>query len=115
MLDPTALRDLEEQLGGPEIVFAFARDYARLWIQRHQNIASAVKRADRDQALDAVISLKVTSAMAGGTRITRLAEALEALIRAGDFRAGLTLLGAVAYHGSATVEELQSTYLMGAG
>jgi len=111
LLDPAVLQDLEEQLGSPEIAFDFARDYTRLWRQRQGNLVAAVERQDRAGALDAVISLKVSSAMVGGARMARLAETLEAFIRDGDFPRGRALLATVAHHGSATVKELQLSYI----
>lgn len=72
---------------------------------------AAFKRQDFDAALDAALSLKNSSAMVGGVRLARAAQALEAAIRTG---AGLdrarSLLAAVADYGRATVNELQQTY-----
>lgn len=110
LLDSEVLKDMEEQLGGPEIPGAFARDYASLWDQRQGNLVAAMDREDRHGALDAVISVKVSSAMVGGAKISRLAETLEACIRSGDFPAGRALLGTVACYGSATVTEIRTRY-----
>ena len=110
LLDPAVLRDLEDQLGGVGIASDFARDYAMLWGQRQGNLVAAVGREDREKALDAVISLKVSSAMVGGARMARLTERLEAFIRGGDFPAGQALLSTIAHHGNATVDELQVRY-----
>lgn len=111
LLDSAVLRELEDELGGPEIVFAFARDFAMLWGQRQGTLVAAVDRGDRERALDAVTSLKVSSAMVGGARMSWLAQTLEAFIRGGDFPAGRALLPALAHHGNATVKELQVSYL----
>lgn len=110
LLDPAVLRDLEEQLGGAGIASDFARDYATLWGQRQGNLVAAVERQDRERALDAVISLKVSSAMVGGLRMALLAEAVEAFIRGGDFPGGRAL-AILAHHGGATVNELQVSYI----
>lgn len=104
---------MEEQLGGPEIPVAFARDYATMWDQRQGNLVAAFDREDRHGALDAVISVRVSSAMVGGAKMSRLAESLEACIRSGDFPAGRPLLGMVACYGSATVHELRTRYING--
>jgi hypothetical protein len=111
LLDPAVLRDLEEQLGGAGIASDFARDYATLWGQRQGNLVAAVEREDRERALDAVISLKVSSAMVGGARMARLTERLEAFIRGGDFPGGRVLLAIVERHGNAMVKELQLSYI----
>ena len=63
-------------------------------------------------ALDAVISLKITSAMVGGLRLAKLAELLESVIRLGDFGQGQALMERVAADGGQTVSELQATYIL---
>jgi hypothetical protein len=110
LLDPAVLQELEDQLGGPDIAFRFARDYATLWGQRQGHLVAAVERQDRERALDAVISLKVSSAMVGGLRMALLAEAIEAFIRGGDFPGGRAL-AILAHHGGATVNELEVSYI----
>ncbi|BAS16340.1 hypothetical protein AHiyo8_46430 [Arthrobacter sp. Hiyo8] len=62
-------------------------------------------------ALDAVISLKVSSAMVGGLRLAHLAERLEATVRNGDLGEGADLLAGIAVHGRATVKELRLGYM----
>jgi hypothetical protein len=71
-----------------------------------------VESQDEASALDAVISLKISSAMVGGVRLARLAELLEGLIRRGDFVQGQALMAGVALDGARTVSELQSTYIL---
>jgi hypothetical protein len=110
LLDTAVLEDLEEQLGSQEIASNFARDYARLWVQRQGNLVAAVEREDHERSLDAVISLKVSSAMVGGVRMALLAETVEAFIRGGDFPGGRAL-AMLAHHGGATVNELQVSYI----
>jgi HPt (histidine-containing phosphotransfer) domain-containing protein len=112
LVDPAVLEDLEAQLAGPDIASRFARDYAAMWAQRQRCLDAAVERQDRAAALDAVISLKVSAAMVGGMRLAGLAEALETLIRDGSgLEGGRAMLALVADHGSATVKELQDSYL----
>ena len=60
-----------------ELALRFARDYAAMWDQRYSRLALAVENQDRAAALDAIISLRITSAMVGGLRLARLAEMLE--------------------------------------
>jgi hypothetical protein len=112
LVDLAVLQDLEEQLAHPAVAQNFARDYATLWTQRYQKLAAAVDRQDVAAALDAVISMKIASAMVGGLRLARLAERLEEFIRRGDLEHGHALIAAVELHGSATVKELQETYIL---
>jgi hypothetical protein len=112
LVDLAVLQDLEEQLAHPAVAQKFARDYATLWSQRHQKLAAALDRQDVAAALDAIISMKIASAMVGGLRLSRLAEQLEEFIRRGDLEHGRDLLAAVELHGCATVKELRDTYIL---
>lgn len=110
LLDAAVLEVLAEGLGGPEIAQRFAQDYAGMWGQRHRRLMESVGREDRAAALDALISLKVASAMVGGSRLAHLAGKLEAILREGDLREGTALLALMAIYGQRTVEELQLRY-----
>ncbi|MET1089576.1 MAG: Hpt domain-containing protein [Arthrobacter sp.] len=115
LVDARILRDLEDQLQGPDLARRFARDYAGMWDGRRSRLAAAIAGQDQTSALDAAISLRTTSAMVGGLRLTRLAEMLEGLIRKGDFGRCRTLMKRVAAHGDLTVSELRAHYLLTAG
>lgn len=106
LFDPAVLEELAEQLQSPDVAHRFARDYAALWEQRHRRLTTAVEGQDHAAALDAVISLKTSSAMVGGKRLAGLAGKLQRLIQTGDLRAGQALLPIVADSGRATVNEL---------
>ncbi|WP_240987091.1 Hpt domain-containing protein [Arthrobacter sp. Soil736] len=111
-VDPAVLDELAEQLQSPDIAHRFARDYAALWEQRQRRLTSAVEGQDHAAALDAVISLKTSSAMVGGRHLAFLAGKLQAHIQAGDLHSGQALLLAVADSGRATVHELRLGYLL---
>jgi HPt (histidine-containing phosphotransfer) domain-containing protein len=106
------LAELEAELDGPELAHGFARDYAAMWDQRYSRLAVAVQAHDRKAALDAVISLRIASAMVGGVRLATLAQSLEDAIRKDNFAQGQDLLAGVAEHGVSTVSELQATYIL---
>jgi hypothetical protein len=112
LVDAAVLEELEDELAGSGLAQRFARDYAAMWDQRYSRLAAAVDNQDSDSALDAVISLKITSAMVGGLRLAKLAELLEAVIRLGDFGQGQVLMERVALDGGQTVSELQATYIL---
>lgn len=63
-------------------------------------------------ALDAAISLKVTSAMVGGARLAHLAQTLETALRQGNLGQAPTLLALIAAHGQDTMAELQRLHDM---
>ena len=112
LIDAAVLDELEDELAGSGLAQRFARDYAAMWDQRLSRLGAAVDSQDEDSALDAVISLKISSDMVGGVRLARLAELLEAMIRKGDFVEGQALMVGVALDGARTVSELQSTYIL---
>ncbi|MDQ0633173.1 hypothetical protein QFZ40_001082 [Arthrobacter pascens] len=111
LVDAVVLQDLEDELGRRQMAWDFAKDYAAMWGLRQRCLLDSIQREDRVAALDAVISLKVSSAMVGGLRLERLAETLESTIRKGDLRDGAALLALISLHGQATVKELQLRYL----
>jgi hypothetical protein len=112
LVDASILEDLEVELDGSELAVRFARDYAAMWDLRYTRLAAAVQSQDRAAALDATISLKITSAMIGGLRLAWLAETLESVIRQGDFGRGQALMERLADHGDRTVQELQTSYIL---
>lgn len=112
LVDAAILQDLEVQLDGSELALRFARDYAAMWDKRCAKLAAAVETQNLNAALDAVISLRITSAMVGGLRLARLAGILEDVIRQGDFTYGLAIMERVAKNGVQTVTELQSSYIL---
>ena len=112
LVDPTALQDLGAQLENPAVAKGFARDYTRMWDQRYRSLASALERGDLAGSMDAVLSLKTSSAMVGGLRLAQLAGELENALRAGDIGRALSLLRDVAARGGETVDELQFSYVL---
>lgn len=112
LVDAAVLEELDDELAGSGLAQRFARDYAAMWDQRCSRLAAAVAGQDSESALDAVISLKISSAMVGGVRLAKLAELLEVLIRQGEFGQGQTLMERVVQDGSQTVSELQATYIL---
>ena len=111
LVDPSALRELGSELDNPAAAKGFARDYTKLWDRRYQSLAASLDRGDEAAALDAVLSLKTSSAMVGGVRLAELARELEDAIRVRDADLARLLLHEVAESGNETVGELQLSYL----
>ncbi|MDI3211493.1 Hpt domain-containing protein [Arthrobacter sp. AL12] len=111
LVDPSALQELGTQLDSPAVAKGFARDYSNMWDRRYQSLASSIDSGDEAAALDAVLSLKTSSAMVGGVRLAELARELEDAIRVSDADLARQLLQEVAESGDETVEELQFSYL----
>ena len=111
LLDRTVLEDLAEQLGRPDMARNFAMDYSVLWGQRERRLIDSFERADQAAAIEAAISLKVSSAMVGGLRLAYLAQLLQAAAQEGDLRNGASVLALISIQGRATVNELERGYL----
>lgn len=107
LVDPAALQDLGSQLDCPAVAEGFARDYTNMWDHRYRSLAKSLERGDEAAALDAVLSLKTSSAMVGGIQLAALATELEDAIRLRDDERARLLLHKVAESGNDTVDELQ--------
>ena len=101
-----------QRTGTETVARGFARDYAQMWEQRYDSLASALDRGDEAAALDAVLSVKTSSSMVGGLRLAQLAADVELLIRSGNLAEAAGQLREVADRGRETVEELQFSYVL---
>lgn len=113
ILDSDVLDELEDELADQTLVRRFANDYAALWEHRLGRLSAAVETRDRDAALDAAISVKVSAAMIGATRVSRLAETLERSLRDDVLHNSGTQMGMLAQSGAATVREIRLRYCLG--
>jgi hypothetical protein len=110
LVDPATLQELGAQLDNPVVAAGFARDYAKMWDHRYRSLAAALDRGDAAGSLDAVLSLKISSAMVGGLRLAHLAGQLEDAVRCGDMDRARSILPEVAERGRETVDELQASH-----
>lgn len=111
---PLLNRKVLENLGADlndGIALGFALDYAEMWDYRHRWLTTALERQDSTAALDAVISLKTSSAMVGGVRLAHIAGMLESVIRGQNMSRSVALLALISKLGSATVTELRTGYI----
>lgn len=112
ILDLAEFQLFEDQLDNPRIARDFARDFVRLWETRHQALAAAVERGDVSAALDAVLSLRTSSAMLGGSRLAVQAARVEEHINDGDLGRARPLLHDLEECGARTVQELRESYVL---
>lgn len=77
VIDTDALGRLEEQLGDPEVLCGFIRRYEKMLDQRVERLHHALNTQDHDDWMDAVLSLKTSSAMAGAAALSQLAAELQ--------------------------------------
>lgn len=108
LVDPAALQDLAAGLDDPAVARDFARDYIKMWDSRYPSLAEALDRGDESASLDAVLSLKISSAMVGGIRLSRLARDIERAVRSGELEQARSLLPMVAEDGRKTMDILQT-------
>jgi HPt (histidine-containing phosphotransfer) domain-containing protein len=83
LLDPTVLDILGDEIGCRSDTQDFLRTYLEMLPNRLKRIASAVENQNYESALDAVLSLKVTSTMVGALRTEQRCRDLELALRGG--------------------------------
>jgi HPt (histidine-containing phosphotransfer) domain-containing protein len=107
-LDPGRLAVMARE-AGTSAADEFFRTYLRLLPARIDRIADAFARSDPDAAMDAVLSLKVTSSMVGAVHLELYCQGLQGQLSNGYFtdadsvRAALTAHAAQVLHEAATV------------
>lgn len=110
LVDAAVLAELEAEL--PGAARRFVAEFVRLWAHRYARIAGAVAAGSTEEALDAVLSLKVSSMMLGAHPLVSRAAALEGLLRSGQEIPG-PLCAQIAECGTLTVASLRTAWLDG--
>lgn len=87
VIELQSIRDLADETDSPGIALQFLFEYLNLLPRRLQRILHGLRGSDSEASMDALRSLKITSAMAGTHAIEVRCHALEALVRAGNFSA----------------------------
>ena len=82
VLDATPLLLLSEHTGR-SVAERFFNDYVDLLPSRSAAIVAGLEEQDKESTLDALVSLKVTSAMAGATEMEATSRDLEHQVHAG--------------------------------
>ncbi|WP_051442010.1 Hpt domain-containing protein [Arthrobacter sp. H14] len=110
-VDAAVLQAFENEIGDPVIAREFVRDFVGVWADRYEKLATAVARRDRAAALDAVLSIKITSLMLGAALLAELASDLEDLIRQSDMDGAIAGMPHLLLCGNQTVEVLRNEQL----
>lgn len=84
-VNPQVIQILGRDLDSPRTALRFLTDFLAMLPQRFTRIQSAVAAQDREAAMDAVLSLKITAAMTGAVETEAGCLALQASIKNGDF------------------------------
>ncbi|WP_155852607.1 Hpt domain-containing protein [Arthrobacter sp. H14] len=111
LVDLGVLRELEQQAGDATVAQSFVRDFIQIWNHRFTRLEQAVEVGDMEARMDAILSVKASSSMAGAARLAHLAAGLERLIRNGDIGAAALLPG-IRTCGEQTIEEFLSCYVI---
>lgn len=111
LVDLAILRELEHQLNDRAAALGFVRTFMDLWETRYDRLATALEPFDRDAALDTLLSIKASAAMAGAVRLSRHAEEMEHAINCGDDTAATRLLSNMQICGQQTMRELREYYI----
>lgn len=77
VLDTDALGRLADQLGDPEILCGFIRRYESMLGQRVDRLHHALTAQDHEDWMDAILSLKTSSAMVGAAALSQLTADLQ--------------------------------------
>ncbi|MBT2548951.1 hypothetical protein [Arthrobacter sp. ISL-65] len=96
-LDAQHLQQLSEE-ASPVIAESFAKDYAALLPRRVGRVVHAVNLRDRDMAVDASLSLKTTSWLAGALRLNQLCRELELALALDDWAAAISVARNIELH-----------------
>ncbi|WP_186764329.1 Hpt domain-containing protein [Arthrobacter yangruifuii] len=99
------LRGLIEQVG-TESCRQFVSRFVSMWDGRVTRLHHAVQERDFDAAMDVVLSIKISSHMAGAERLSALGEAAQGLVVRRDVRGLEDMLAAVRACGIETMAYL---------
>lgn len=102
LLDVGVLTRLGDDVGGREAALSFAAAYLDLLASRVERVCAACAARDAYAAEDAVLSLRVTSAMVGAGPLMGLAAEVEAAVTRGDLATAETAAGALPQVAAAT-------------
>ena len=107
VFDPSTLLQLVDDAKARSFVLELAGTFRRMLEPRVDRVVDAVLTSDPDEAMDAVLSLKVSSTMVGARELAELASYLESDLRSGDLpaaRSQALLLPAAAQRAAAAID-----------
>ncbi|MFB9651934.1 Hpt domain-containing protein [Pseudarthrobacter oxydans] len=90
LIDPAAILELAGQLASPAAALRFLGDYLGMLQGRLGRILIGLHEEDPDVSMDAILSLKISSAMNGALAAASSCSSLEALVRGGCFELART-------------------------
>lgn len=88
-LESATIRRLAEDIENPTAALNFLGDFLSMLPGRITRILDTLAEHDAKRAMDATLSLKITSAMTGAVEAESYCRHIESLIRAGQFEEAL--------------------------
>lgn len=108
VFDPSTLHQLVDDAHDRPFVLELAGTFRRMLGQRIDRVVAAVSGADPDEAMDAVLSLKVSATMTGAAELAEAATCIEASLRTYDLpraRSNALLLPAAGERAAHAIDE----------
>lgn len=103
-----ALLELSDQLGA-DTCRQYVSNFVSMWESRYARLSHAVQDADYDAAMDVVLSIKISSHMAGAERLSSLGAAAQDLVARRDAGALAEMMLLIRDCGMDTVEFLSES------
>jgi len=100
------LRELSNQMG-PDVCRQFVGNYMEMWDGRYSKLVSTLHMQDYPAALDVVLSIKISSHMAGADRLAKLAQHAEQLVHKQDQGGLVSMLESFRKCGEDTLHQLE--------
>lgn len=110
LFSPHPIRTLAHNLDSTAIAYRFLTDYFDMLPGRAQRLLTALREEDHEAAMDAVLSLKTASAMAGALEMESRCMTIQTLIAAG--RLELALAEAQGVSTAAASLAAQATFIL---
>lgn len=112
LISIATLQDLEESLDGDwELCRSFVCRYVDMWPGRFVRIHEAVTAGNLEDAMDAALSLRSSSLMAGAAKLGELSSNLIHSLEAGSSTAAAGQLTALRKCGIQTMVQLKANYI----
>ncbi|UXM91513.1 Hpt domain-containing protein [Paenarthrobacter sp. JL.01a] len=91
-LEPRRLQALADELGDSRLALRFFSTYLAMLPGRLHKLSNGLGRHDLDASMDAVLSLKISSAMVGAVETETQCRAIEMMIREDHFETAVEAL-----------------------
>lgn len=106
LVSRASLRDLSEQMG-PDVCRQFVGNYINMWEGRYARLVNSLDGGDYPGAMDVVLSIKISSQMAGAKQLAGYAGIAQDMVGRTDIDGLQSLLEPMQQCGEATLASLR--------